>query len=1279
MGGTKWTNEQITAITTRNCNLLVSAAAGAGKTAVLVERIIRRIVDPIDPVDVDRLLIVTFTKAAANEMRERIGLAIARELDNNPASLHLNRQATLLSRAYITTLHSFCLDVVRQYFYRLELDPAFRVADDAEAALMLMETLEELFEELYSSGDEEFLALVDAYGGERDDSRLHQLILDVYRFAVSNPWPEYWLDKLEAAYKPDSISSFEQQSWVQILLQWAELQLSGCLVKLKEAEKLALRPGGPAAYLDNLRDDMVVVHDLLAAARSWDGLHRALQDLQFGKLKACRNKDIDETLKERTKKLREEAKKTIASLSRDLFARPLGEHVADLERTAPYVRTVAGLVRAFMERYREMKTARGLVDFSDLEHYCLKVLLDEKSTPQKPMPSPVALELREYFAEVLVDEYQDINAVQETILHLVSRQGEDAERPNLFMVGDVKQSIYRFRLAEPSLFMSKYLAYPRTAGEACRAVDLTQNFRSRREVIDAVNYIFRQIMTQRLGELIYDNKAELHCGALYADVPGGGPPAGGPVELHLLEKKVDIGAPGGEENEQPDAIDAGDDASNSDDDPAELDATQREARLVARRIKELVSGTAERPGPQLQVFDKTTGGYHPVRYRDIVILMRATRGAANIFVEELRGAGIPVYADLDTGYFAATEIEIVMSLLKIIDNPRQDIPLAAVLRSPIVGLTAEELALVRLCAPSRNSRFYDAVQAAAADGPVPEPVKTRLQAFLTSLEQWRTMARQGSLAGLVWRLYNETGYYTYVGGMPGGMQRQANLRALYDRARQYEATAYRGLFRFLRFIERFQDLGNDLGTARALGENEDVVRIMSIHKSKGLEFPVVIVAGLGKQFNTVDLRQNVVLHKELGIGLPVVEPELPLTYPSLVQSAIRKKNQMEMLAEEMRVLYVALTRAREKLILIGSAAELEKCAAQWCQNVLHKEWPLPDVSLAGAKSFLDWICPAVARHREGQAIRDLAGCDEAPAGEPAEDRSFWSVRVWRPGECLVPQPEEPADYEELLEKVRKMEPVDITAGQTKVIGEALSWKYPFALTAGKPSKAAVTEIKNSFAGMEMEETHGSHPAGELAVLRKFNFIRPRFYQNQKGLTAAERGSAVHLVMQHVDLRGDLTEQGIAGQLARMQARELLTAEQAKAINPKDIAGFFNSEIGRRMLRADEIYRELPFTVTLPAEVIYSDLPAGCGEAVLVQGVIDCLLKEGDGFVLLDYKTDRLPVEKNSPPAGDVLQVLADKYRGQLNIYAMAVERILRKPVRAKYIYLFAVGKTVEIV
>lgn len=1262
MGSPSWTDEQNEVINAKGCSLLVSAAAGAGKTAVLVERIIRKITADNNPVDVDRLLVVTFTKAAAAEMRERISAAIVRELNNNPECSHLKRQLALLNRASITTLHSFCLEVLRQYFYRLDLDPVFRVADATEATLLKLETLEELLEELYGSDHSDFITLVDSYGGDRDDSALQDLVLRLYEFSVSNPWPDKWLSKIAANYEVGEGLPLGSLPWAQTILQWAELQLQGCRTKLDRAMGLAASIGGPAPYIDNLKADISLIDSLLNSVNiSWENFYKAAGDIFFGNLKRC-GKDVDDTLKDRVKKIRDGVKKTVNGIRDAYFLRPPKELAADLNQVAPLVKTLVELTAEFSQRYTKAKSDKGLVDFSDLEHYALKILLDETAGPGMVAASTAACDLREYFEEVLVDEYQDINEVQETILQLVSKDG--TVLPNRFMVGDVKQSIYRFRLADPQLFMEKYRSYPREKGSAERAIDLTKNFRSRGEVVDAVNFVFRQLMTPRVGELIYDEKAELVCGALFPPAGDSLITAAGPTELHILEKQTDIQDTGpdwaesDDENQgQQEAADEGFSGVGAED----LNAVQREARFIARRIRQMVNGREELPGPEFSVLDKKAGGYRPVQYNDIVILLRATRSTANTFIEELRLEGVPAYADLDTGYFEATEIETMLALLRVVDNPRQDIPLAGVLRSPIVGLNAQDLASVRL--RTATGDYYDAVKKSAQLGETPADLKLRW--FLENLEKWRTMARRGPLSELVWRLYNETGFYAYVGGMPGGSQRQANLRALYDRARQYEATTFRGLFRFLRFIEKFRASGSDMGAARSVGEAENVVRVISIHKSKGLEFPVVIAAGLGRQFNTQDLKQKYLFHKELGLGLPVVDLNIRLSYPTIAQGAIIRRLHMEMLAEEMRVLYVAVTRAREKLILVGSVKDIPKHARLWCDNSAHPHWPLPDADLAGAQCFLDWISPAVARHKEGEPLRQLANVEAQPAAVTAADTSSWQVNFWGPSGDELQAPEKQTDESEFIDLVRNLAPVNI-APVSGNLEDLLNWQYPQLAAVGKPAKASVTELKHIFSPRS-EEGFETEMAPELRPTYSSSALRPQFLMNVTGLSPSERGSAMHLVMQHLDPRCEHTDTGVAEKLREMVAREILTSSQAQSIDIQAITGFYKSPLGKKLRDAPDVRQELPFTMVIPASRIYSEITGE--ENILVQGVIDCLIEEDNGFVIIDYKTDRVTAGQEN----EILQ----RYSGQLDLYALAVETILQKPVREKYLYLFSLGREVK--
>jgi ATP-dependent helicase/nuclease subunit A len=946
----RWTREQLAAVNSRGRNLLVAAAAGAGKTAVLVERIIRRITDPAAPVDVDRLLVVTFTNAAASEMRERIGKAINRELERYPASKHLQRQIALLGGASISTMHSFCLDLLRQYFYLTDLDPAFRVADATEAALLQTEALEELFERRYADDTQQlFHRLVDAYGGARGDTLLQELVLKAHNLAYSTIDPAGWLGKLALNFPtPGDASSkgdcFDHLSWARVLKEAVAITLEGACADLEQALQVCRRPGGPGPYLENLAEDLQVITDILrdcAAGASWSSLHQAFNQVSFRKLAACRKDVADPILVQQVKQLRDGAKKKIAMLQKEYFSRTAEQFYEDLAEVAPLVGAMAELVSEFGATYRQKKATRGVVDFNDLEHYCLQILSQPGSNAS--LPSRAALEQRRRYEEVLVDEYQDINEVQEGILNLVSRQGEEA--PNLFMVGDVKQSIYRFRLAEPGLFLSKYQNYP-----------------------------------------VWPGARELY---LIEGSNAGGTTAAEPSEVGDMETEQEL--------------------------EEEKTSLQLEAGLVADRIRELVQGDAA-GNPGMQIYDRATGAYRALTYRDVVVLLRATSGAANIFAEEFKLKGIPVYSELATGYFEATEVETVLSLLHVIDNPRQDVPLAAVLRSPIVGLTAADLARIRLA--SRRGDYYDAVVTASREGQ--DELAAKLVDFLARLEKWRTAARQGTLSDLIWLIYRDTGYYDFVGGLPGGSQRQANLRALHNRAQQYESTTFRGLFLFLRFIERIRQEGRDLGTARILSEKENVVRIMSIHKSKGLEFPVVFLAGLNRKFNLSDLTKDMLFHKELGVGSQLVDTALRVSYPTPAKLAIKYKLKMENLAEEMRILYVAMTRAREKLVLVGSTRNLEQSARKWCTQVGLGDGALSDSYLSEVKSPLEWLAAALARHREGALLRELGQCDEAPHPALANDRSCWKIFL---NPNIKAEAAEKLDYPEILDRVKRLEPL----------------------------------------------------------------------------------------------------------------------------------------------------------------------------------------------------------------------------------------------------------------
>jgi ATP-dependent helicase/nuclease subunit A len=1285
-----WTDDQWDAIVTSGSNVLVAAAAGSGKTAVLVERIIGKISANSD---VDRLLVATFTKAAAAEMKDRIRIALEKELERKPDSEHLRKQLALMNRASITTLHSFCLDVIRRYYPLIGLDPGFRIANETESELMRLDVLDQLFERKYESPDDNgaFLKLADKFGGERGDEPLYRLVQQLYDFAQSHPWPSYWLSQTAAAFELNDIAELGESEWVKSLSGHVLLTLEGAASLLLQAMDLTRQPGGPSPYAATFEEDLQLVEQLIASvkAQGWENWSEPFQSAQFGKLKAMRGDEYDKDLQEQAKALRDQAKKLIGGLAAELFGRDAEQFLGELQELAPLMATLAELVIAFGEGYEAAKRAKGLLDFGDLEHYCLRILRDPSSTPGELKPSIAALEFQQQFDEILLDEYQDTNMVQEAIVSLIERAGSG----NRFMVGDVKQSIYRFRLADPTLFLRKYKSYATrkeleaagiaNAEEGLR-IDLARNFRSRSEVVDGVNDVFRSIMRENVAEMDYDRRAELVCGASYPP-----PPLQSSNAFQIQFAVLDKGKGGDQEDSEDESGESGYSAEDESDDEAvggavavdntqELKTAQLEARWIAEQIRSMLDNGFD-------VYDGKNRVNRPMQWRDIVILLRATQQWAPIIIEELQAAGIPAYAELSSGYFDATEVETMLSMLRVIDNPYQDIPLAAALRSPLFSLQAEELASIRI--PSPGSTYYDAVLRAAVDGRLDEETRRKLNGFLIRLDRWRNEARQGSLADLLWDIYRETGYFDFVGGLPGGVQRQANLRALHDRARQYEATSFRGLFRFLRFIERMRDSGGDLGTARALGEQEDVVRIMSIHKSKGLEFPIVFVAGLGKMFNQQDIRSSFLMHKQLGFGPRVVDTELRISYPSLSYLSIRRTMRMEMLAEEMRILYVALTRPKEKMFLVGTVSDAEAKLKRWLTSI-DAEGQLSDFRIASARSFMDWLGPLAASQMQ------LSLSD-------AEEERSASVLEWRSG--IVPasmlgmeaaaaaeQHELGAEKEERLQAVASLALLE-DAAVDEQLRSRLEWEYPHQEASRIAAKTSVTEMKRQYAEMPEEAAAEHHtweegqpqtgsdsqsssqvnPTSENASgSYTFRLRRPAFME-EIALTAAEKGSANHLLMQHVSLTAPADREQLQNTLDSMVDKRLLSVKHAEAIDLDAVAAFFKSKLGERLRGAQWVRREVPFSCMFPANRVYpgsGDTLAA--EPILIQGVIDCLFEDENGVVLLDYKTDRIYMKD--------WDLAAERHRFQLELYAEAIEAVLGRHIDESYVFFFDGGTSVRI-
>lgn len=1240
----QWTNEQQAAIDTRGCDLLVAAAAGSGKTAVLVERIVKLITDASHPTDVDSLLVVTFTNAAAAEMRERLGEAISKKLEEDPKNTHLQKQLTLLNRASISTIHSFCLEVIRNHFHLLDLDPSFRIANETEMLLLKNDLIEVLFEELYEKEEEGFHSLVESYGGKKEDTDLQDMILRIYDFIQSNPWPEEWLKEQVERFNPHRNEEFDRTPWASIIKEQVKTEAEGLLEIANHALAFCFEPNGPEKYIDALEDDIWILKKIITLCEgNTKELYSFVQQIGFTKLATYRNNEGVDFIDE-VKKLRDIVKEGIQKgLQGKIFFKAPEGMMEDVHKVFPVMKALEKVIIEFSNRFQTAKKEMGVIDFSDIEHYCLKILLDEKSTPEEIIPSLAALDLREKYKEILIDEYQDSNLVQETILGVISKK--DTAHPNRFMVGDVKQSIYRFRLAKPDLFIEKYNSFSDDGQGTQQRIDLFQNFRSRETILHGVNFIFRQLMTPALGEIEYDEKAALNPGAAYPE--GDALNTGGPIELHLIESESindESEEANGEENKVVEELE-------------DLTNIELEAKIVTQRIHQLM-----RDEEPFWVYDKKLGDYRRVEYRDIVILLRTTSSWSNIFMEELSRGGIPAYADVSSGYFDAVEIKTILSLLQIIDNPRQDIPLVTVLRSPMVFLNADELVEIRTAFP--QSDFYESLRK-YIEGCLEETELTRkVKVFLENLKRWRKEAAHISIDELLWMLYTETNYYNYLGAMPGGAQRQANLRILRDRAASYENTSFKGLFNFIRFIERMQKKQGDMGAAKIVGENENIVRIMSIHKSKGLEFPVVFVSGLGKQFNLQDLHQPILLHQDLGLGPDFIDYERRIAYVTAPKLAVKNKIMMETLSEEMRILYVALTRAKEKLILTGTIKDIESHAKKWSRQVTSKNEELSPYILSKAKTYLEWIGLSLVRHRDGERIRNWANCLKTPVESLYEDISQWTIYSWSKKDIALQDENKTKEKERILEELLNWDWSKAYSPYKEEIFNKLSWKYPYEEATSLSVMVSVSELKRQHEKDMLEEQSTS-------IFGETGLSRPAFIEQTQGLNSTEKGILMHFVMKHLNLdeAKDYTE--IENQLLKMETKGLLSEEERKAVSIKALLHFSRSPLAQRIKESIQVKKEVPFILSLSAREIYKELQSD--EEVFVRGIIDCYFEEEDGVVLIDYKTDAI-FEKENPERE--IEQLMKKYEVQVNLYARAIEEITGKKVKEKCLYLFSIGKAV---
>lgn len=1303
-----WTKEQQKAIGTRNKNLLVSAAAGSGKTAVLVERIISMISEGEHPLDIDRLLVVTFTNAAAAEMRERIGQALDTILSPNSESgeddkdkqtisaqqsEHLQKQISLLQSTQITTIHSFCLNVLRNYFHRIDLDPSFKIAEEAEMTLMKSDVVSEILERWYEEGREDFLDFIECYSYSKSDAPIEDLILRLYHFSMSAPWPKAWIAEKRKMFDLKSMEEMNHSPWMADLLSYISATVEDLLVKISDAIAICNGAGGPTAYLPALLSDRDNLQ-ALKAAKSYEEYARLIAEVAFVRLSSKREDGVNPRNKDRVKALRDEVKKGIKDLTNQFFFQSPEEMLKDMQSVNKSMQVLFDLTLEFMEEFAKKKEEKNLVDFNDLEHLALKILVREKEEPGEDgttkiiyEPTEAARELSEQFEEILIDEYQDSNMVQETILQSISR--ENIGSPNRFMVGDVKQSIYKFRLAMPEIFMKKYETYStKDATDEGKAnlyqrIDLDKNFRSRRTVLEYVNQIFRQIMIKQVGGVVYDEAAELKYGGTYDNLPC--PEDGRKQESNIsLAEQVDLlmvtdeeipevdDKDSKEEGYDPQESKVTDPAAQGENDTDEEDYTKKEmeALAIAKKIKEI---TTQATG--MKIYDKKKKCMRQAEYRDIAILLRSMANWSEVFVNTLMTEGIPAYADTGTGYFQTLEVMTVLNMLKIIDNPRQDIPFTGVLYSPMVGLTSTELAMIRTAL--RNTGMYSAAVYYAQEGS-DEGLRNKLADFLRKLDTYRSMVNHRPIHEIIQLVLDQTGYYYYISAMPGGERRKANLDMLISQAVRFEKGSYSGLFHFIRYIEKLHKYEVDFGEASTTGEQDNTVRIMSIHKSKGLEFPIVIVAGMGKQFNMQDTRSNILLHSEMGVGPDYVDSKLRTKVPTLLKKAIQKKVQTENLGEELRVLYVAMTRARDKLIMTGYLKSLEEL----------KRKSFTFYELLSSKSYLDLVLPAMHN-----VMGEKPVIDKLPYHWGT---GLMSISIIHRKGLMKQEMEKQLimhkDREE-LEQITHDQVYD--SDLREEIKSRINYKYPYAETAALKFKMTVSELKKLGQFQDEEQSvilYGNEPERNLAKTREgrqeskpsgdspasyrtvpdqeTTSVVPDFISRKDTqISGTDRGTLYHKVLELLDLTKVSTREDLVRELKKMTDGKQISGEDVKKLKQDYIFNFAISGIADRMRRAqlkNKLYKEKQFVIGMEASEVFPGTESD--EMILIQGIIDAYFEEEDGLVLVDYKSDIVTQAEQ----------LIMRYKTQLDYYRKALEQMLHRKVKEMIIYSLPLAKEIHL-
>ena len=1283
--GVKWTPEQESAIiapkdsSLDNQTLLVAAAAGSGKTAVLVERIITRLKDMDNPLSVQELMVVTFTKAAAQEMSARIGLALAKAMESTEDAAmqeRLERQLNLLPSAHISTLHSFCQWVIRSYFYKLDINPTARIGNEAEMALLQQEVLADLLTKSYEEGLYNIYELADFFSDDKSDAGLTAKIMSLYNYAMSLANPDGWLRKALEPYKEAMTVNPSETLWGQYMWDQHVAVIDRIRERLERMEQILLDPVGPHKW-QNIYDNQLAALSMLSNAQTWDDMGEACKHTdtfikdRFNKL----GEEVDPSLQAEFKSLGSQNKDDLKAMQAAVFTVPEATLQDQFKAQYPIIKGLVELTIAFHKAYRDMKQEQGIMDFSDLEHLCLALLV-EPGTEDDPQPSDVAKELQDTFKEIMVDEYQDTNGVQETIINLISRVD------NRFYVGDVKQAIYSFRMADSSLFMEKYNTYGDTDAVE-RRIDLAKNFRSHENILAATNFLFYQIMTEEAAELNYTEAESLIPGRIVEDAPEDW--IGGDVELQLLDVSKDTLS-----------------ASESDEDEGgDPENNERELDFIIQKIKEIHGAKKKVQNPD--------GTFRQIEWRDFAILRRSLAGWGTRAVEAMRQAGIPAVVNERDGYFEAQEIQLLLALLSIIDNPEQDLPMAAVLHSGLVGLDANELGALRL---SGEGSLWSLMPAYAE-----EAQDERLLAFIDHMERWRTLSRRHGVTDLLWDIYESQDYVNYVGAMPNGLVRRANVLALYDRAKGYEASGFRGLFRFLRFVESLRDSNQDMPLANVVSEADNVVRLMTIHKSKGLEFPVVFLSGVQKGFNMMDLRSELLIDKNAGLGLKGYFPDIRVSFPTMPWFYIKDVKEAALKAEEERILYVALTRARDKLFLTGfvkgfknSAGKLSSLG-ELINNVAAVEGQqLPTDIITQANTYLEWLIMGFTRHLDGGNPLRVAIEYEGPTYFDLPDKKC-RIKVEIHDGSLYGDLDYKADIDETtINKVRELQAVN-SVGLPQEIIDRFNYTYPYSDATRRTAKISVSELKRRFQERELEagtidtlnepiitvdtgvkravsdailgqaikldirnadrdatNNADSDATSNTAVstlivsaddLANSVFGRkPQALQSEEDvLTGAQWGTLMHEAMQWLPL-AQYTQASLTKELDALVTKGTFTEEERNLLSDTSLYKFFSSDLGKRLINAKRIERELPFSMLFEGKRVYDTLEDG--ENLFLQGIIDTAFEEDGEWVLVDYKTDRVKSGED----------LIKRYKIQMDLYKEALQRLTGMPVKECYIYSF---------